>query len=149
MFVAKIILATIYSLIFYYFHGSINELVFFIIGLIVSYVLLIVDQQYLVKFYQKNSFRHYYLTRSLLSYLVIIIFSIYTIASSQSSEGNGLLLGLATQLTLEMIAWHKPVKAFNRRFAWQIKKKFNQQEINLLVISSLIFIVFLSTAILF
>jgi len=114
----------------------------FSLGLLAGVGLLKFDKVVLAPRYNDET-HQFVITRSLLFLLSFAAVSIWMITSSGSIVGNGLALGIASSLLVEMTHLRLDLELFHLTFLAQVNKRYSQQDINSLVIAAWVFFLLL------
>ena len=114
----------------------------FSLGLLAGVGLLKFDKMVLAPRYNDET-HQFVITRSLLFLLSFAAVSVWMITSSGSIVGNGLALGIASSLLVEMTHVRLDVDAFHQTFLVQINKRYSQQDITRLVSVAWVFFLLL------
>lgn len=127
----KILVFLIYGLMFLPFTTPWYRFLFFLLGLMLGLVLLILDERVLHQKYNdqlldqdgKSTSNHsaFLATRSSLFLLTLIPLAIFVTTSTSSAVGIGFVLGLVLGLVHEMWLFRNLVKEFSNRFLSQLK----------------------------
>lgn len=112
-------------------------LVKIIIGGLIGLGMLVLDQQWLYRFYSDDlagtKTNTYLITRSIIFMLLYVPLLLYVLTSSGSLVGMGVMLGLGWGLSLELLRLRSHREQFHHRFLWQIKRLFTPEEIKWIV----------------
>lgn len=147
----KIVLPFVVGLVHYFVRRNLWGSSFYILGWFLGMLLLILDKNYLYKYYYESIHRPEdkfarLVTRSLLFILSYFALSLFLITSSGSSLGMGIILGIGLSLSYELWNSRTYVDFFNQYFI-QSKKVWKAKEIDNLVkvfIAFYLFIIVLS-----
>lgn len=149
MIILQIFFVLIYALPLYWLIHPLNAFIFFIIGLLIAILLLLIDEKFLYRFYIDqigfNEEKKYQLiTRSFLFILAYLVMAVFVITSSGSNLGNGLVMGIALALLIEMIRYKDNPEQFNARFLSQFKNPLQLIQINYFIAIALLIFIFLN-----
>lgn len=100
----------------------------FSLGLLCGVGLLKFDKAILAPRYQDEA-HGFAITRSFLFLVAFAAVSVWMITSSGSVVGNGLALGIASSLLVEMTHLRFDIDAFHQTFLAQVNKRYSAQDI--------------------
>ena len=113
---------------------SVADITLFVVGLLFGWALLEADENFFYKYYVEEKevnlplSERQLVTRSLLFILSLFPLGLYLMTSTGSSIGVGLFINLTAGLALEMFSLKDESELFHKRFLYQLKRKFSQQE---------------------
>ncbi len=114
---------------------TLEFLVLFLFGSVVSIVILVLDQLYLHNLYREPGLAPQLITRSPIFLLVLVPLSLFVLTSSGSTIGMALILTLWSALFVEMFYLRNDRSSFQTRFLLQVKRTIYQVEVQRLVIA--------------
>ncbi|MDA1079793.1 MAG: hypothetical protein O2840_03870 [bacterium] len=139
---AKLILLCLLAAAFFFFtldaQVSWWPLLQFSLGLLAGVGLLKFDKVVLAPRYNDES-HQFVITRSFLFLLSFAAVAVFMVTSSGSIVGNGLALGIASSLLVEMTHLRLDVDVFHQTFLAQVQKRYSQSDINRLVTVSWVY----------
>ncbi len=113
-------------------------LVQFSLGLLVGVGLLKFDKVVLAPRYNDET-HQFVITRSFLFLIAFAAAAVLMVTSSGSIVGNGLALGIASSLLVEMTHLRLAIDEFHQTFLAQVTKRYSQSDITRLVIMSWVY----------
>jgi len=145
--ILKLIITGIFLTTTYFMQGIFDPWWALVLGLVLSFALFLLDEQYLSAFYNKSGKRNKrksLITRSFLFIICLIPVTVFALTATDNVIGHGLTMGLNIQLLAELLAYRRKKAQFNKRFFWQFKIELSRKSINLFVLAALILFVFLT-----
>ncbi len=140
--VLKVIIIVCYAVLFgiaTYFGKSTSyfDALFFVLGLVLGFILLQVDELYAYSYYNDDSHEkqnavpqneRQLVTRSLLFIIILFPLGLYLMTSTGSAIGVGLFIGIISGIAIEMASLRNNSELFHQRFLYQLKRKLSAQE---------------------
>ena len=128
------LLLSVYCLLMALFLGFNWETLFFVLGVLLGWVLLLLDEKQLFTVYNDQPINEaapqtFLATRSTLFLLVLVPLAFYVISSTSLMIGKGLVMGIIITLLVEMIKFRSQADRFNSRFWSMVKTKLDSQQI--------------------
>lgn len=156
----KLALFAIYLLPLFFFIKPWTQYLFFILGGLLGIGLLVADELFLNRFYNEtdelelessqepltsqSSNPTFLATRSTLFLLTLLPLAFFVVTSTGSWLGIGLIVGLLFGLLHEMWQLRGNPRHFNQRFWGQVKTELQEEKINLVLIFSICYFLFLN-----
>lgn len=143
--VQQILLVMAYSLIFYLVLQPTERFVFFGIGLLLGWLLLLLDEKKLHQYYQEPTVAQPQLiTRSVLFLLGLVPMTLFVVFSTGSLVGAGMVLGINLLLVFELWQTRADGAQFHQRFGQQLGRQLELREIGALATLAVGFFVVIS-----
>lgn len=146
----KLLVSILYCLPFLLMIDSWQRMSLFIAGVFFGAILLIVDEEYLSKYYAEKSQQNdqfvdnALISRSTLFLLLLVPLSFFIVSSTSGTLGKGFVLGIVLGLVQEMWLLKKNVTLFQKRFLSQLKKSLDSSQTELLIIIATIYFLLIS-----
>lgn len=107
---------------------SLGYMLLFATGVLAGFALLEFDEWFLYQYYQEVGKPAQLMTRSAVFLLSLFPMSLFIMTSTGSFLGTGMLLGILSGLSVELLAVRSDKQLFESRFAQQIKRPFAANE---------------------
>ncbi|MFZ5376343.1 MAG: hypothetical protein ACOZAN_01580 [Patescibacteria group bacterium] len=108
--------------------------IWFAFGCTIAWVLLLVDELFLVKLYREQANDSFLISRSVLFLFALFVASVFLLTTVRSWQGSGMLIGIWSLLVCEMWLWRSQPEWFATRFLSQLQRRASRREINYLTI---------------
>ncbi len=121
--------------------------VWLVVGLIMGWLLLFLDDLSLHRFYldrtQLDQRPRPLISRSLLFLIAFVPLSLFVVTSSGSLIGGGMVISMAVVYMSELLLHKNNPQVFAQKFLWQTRSELKQNERNLLSWSSVVLVALL------
>jgi hypothetical protein len=171
-----LLLPLIYSALFFFSFPSLPMYVGFVAGVFVGFSFLFFDRVLDVFFlhehtelsqlvrekwkhrnylgalkevYRRRNEQQKLLGRSVVFIAVYIVTAIFFLTSTGSHIGQGIILGMGLHYLFDFVRYVRHPDLFHQHFLWQVKRRFTEKEVEVVVVGFLFFFSLLTILVLF
>jgi len=73
------------------------------------------------------------ITRSILFLVAYVVLALYVLTSTGSIFGSGIVLGIGLHFCLDLLNYRRDLEKFHQHFLWQLKRRFSEREVLIMV----------------